>query len=687
MGKLSRLFAPKSIALYGGGWSANVLEQLKKAGYDGDIWPVHPKKTKLMGLPCFPNTASLPGVPDAAFLGVNRNLSVSIIKELSGRGAGGAVCFASGFAESQTSNQTSKLQDALVAAAGPMPFLGPNCYGFLNYLENVPLWPDQHGGQVVESGIGIIAQSSNVSINLTMQKRGLDIAQLFTIGNQAVIGIADLGHHMLADPRIKAIGLYLEGFGDIRALEKFAKAARDKNIPVVILKTGKTEQSRAAAISHTASLSGSDKTASALIQRLGFYEVETLAEFLECLKFLQVAGPLNGKKVASVSCSGGEASLMSDLSRTTSLFYPAFSKKGLKTLGDLLGDKVDLANPLDYHTYIWGDVPLMTDVFAGVMSESHDLSLFVLDIPRADQCDPSGHDCAIEAIIAARARTGAQAAIIGSLPENLEEDVIARFIAGGVVPLLDMQVALRVVDILSTPPVPNDKPVSMSLYSDDQRQTLTEFDTKQHLKKFGLAVPNGELISACKPPQNLSFPLAAKAAHLAHKTEAGGVILGVQNQDELKHALTQLSALSDIILIEEMMRGDFVELIVGAVIDETGLWTLTLGAGGILTEILQDSAALTLPTRKTDIKRALMSLKTYKLLQGYRGKLGADMKALVDYIFRLAEFVETHKDSLIELDINPLAAGPTKVMALDALIIEKLSIERSDHKDDGDKYG
>jgi len=150
---LSRLINPKSIALYGGGWSSNVLEQLRKSGFDGDIWPVHPKKTELMGLPCFRDTADLPSIPDAVFLGVNRNLSVSIVKELSDIGAGGAICFASGFAE----RDTAKLQDALVAAAGDMPILGPNCYGLLNYLDNITLWPDQHGGDWISRSFSPLA--------------------------------------------------------------------------------------------------------------------------------------------------------------------------------------------------------------------------------------------------------------------------------------------------------------------------------------------------------------------------------------------------------------------------------------------------------------------------------------------------------------------------------------------------
>ncbi len=673
MNRLSRLLNPGSIALYGGSWSVNVLEQLRKSGFDGDIWPVHPKKSELGGRACYPDTASLPGVPDAAFLGVNRELSVSIIKELSDKGAGGAICFASGFAESNTAD----LQDALVKAAGDMPFLGPNCYGFLNYLDNVTLWPDQHGGQQVDAGVGIIAQSSNIAINLTMQKRGLDIGQLFTIGNQAAIGIADLGRFMLADERVKAIGLYLEGFGDIRDLESFAVQARSQNIPVVILKTGKTEQSRSAAISHTASLSGSDKVASAFIKRLGFYEVETLAEFLECLKFLQILGPLPGNRVASVSCSGGEASLMSDLSRHTSLSYPQLSPNGRRKLNALLGDKVDLANPLDYHTYIWGDVTVMTDVFSAVMNEDLDLSLFVLDIPRADQCDPAGHDCAIEAIIKAKARTGAKAAVIGSLPENLEENVIERFIKGGVVPLLDMQVALRVVDILSSSKPDDTRPVLMTdgetsaTLASSTTHALSEYAAKQKLRAFGIEVPKGRLISGQDLPDDLSFPIAAKVSGLAHKSETGGVILGIENREELESALKTLGELSDAFLIEEMIGGPFVELIVGALIDPTGIWTLTIGAGGVLTELLEDSATLTLPTTVPDIETALSSLKLHKLLAGYRGKPAAHMDGLTSAILKITQFIEENKNTLIELDINPLAASEAGAVALDALIIEK----------------
>jgi len=254
---------------------------------------------------------------------------------------------------------------------------------------------------------------------------------------------------------------------------------------------------------------------------------------------------------------------MSDLSRMTRLNFPEFSENGHRSLSIFLGDKVDIANPLDYHTYIWGDVPVMTDVFSAVMNEALDLSLFVLDIPRADQCDPSGHDCAIEAIIAAKAITGAKAAVIGSLSENLEEDVIGRFIKGGIIPLLDMQVALRVVDILSSPKPREINPIIMTEISGASTQTLSEYDAKQKLSKFGIVVPQGELVTAGSLPKTLTYPIAAKVSGLAHKSETGGVILGIKNEAQAISAIQKLTKLSENVLLEDMITEPFIELIIG----------------------------------------------------------------------------------------------------------------------------
>jgi len=172
MRNLDRLLRPKSVAVIGGGaWCANVLTQLQKISFAGDIWPVHPSRSEMAGLDTYATLAALPDAPDAVFIGVNRNLTPQIVAELAGMGAGGAVCFAAGFQEAIAEDASgADLQKALLDAAGDMPIVGPNCYGFINALDGAALWPDQHGCLRVDTGVAIITQSSNIAINLTMQK-------------------------------------------------------------------------------------------------------------------------------------------------------------------------------------------------------------------------------------------------------------------------------------------------------------------------------------------------------------------------------------------------------------------------------------------------------------------------------------------------------------------------------------
>ena len=165
-------------------------------GFGGDIWPVHPTRDEVHGRRCFRSVAELPEAPDAAFIGVNRNLTIDIVRALAARGAGGAICYASGFREAEDG---AALEDALIEAAGDMPILGPNCYGVINYLDGALLWPDQHGGARVESGVAIVTQSSNIAINMTMQRRGLPIAYVATAGNQAQTGLSEIAHALLED--------------------------------------------------------------------------------------------------------------------------------------------------------------------------------------------------------------------------------------------------------------------------------------------------------------------------------------------------------------------------------------------------------------------------------------------------------------------------------------------------------
>ena len=673
---LSRLLRPKSIALFGGGWAVNVVAQLKKSGFDGDIWPVNPKRADILGVPCLASIDDLPFAPDASFIGVNRDATIEVVERLSAMGAGGATCFASGFLESESETAGgADLQARLVQAAGDMPILGPNCYGLLNYLDNVTLWPDQHGALPVDSGVAIVAQSSNIAINMTMQARGLPIAYVVAAGNQAQIGASDVASALLDDDRVSAIGLYLEGFGDIRALEAFAAKARARGKPVVAIKIGRSDKARAATMTHTASLAGSAAAGSALLKRLGIIEVETIAVFLETLKLLHAIGSLPGASVCSVSCSGGEASLMADLSNATDLELVDFAPSQRAALKAELGPIVTIANPLDYHTFIWGDVPRMTRVFSTVMAESFDLTVFILDMPRADRCDTSGYQCAVDAIIAARAQTGARVAVLASLPENMSDAFTRSFMEGGVAVLHGMSEGIAAIGaaISAGRLQPLDPaPLLLATGMTGTPLLLSEAASKQALSAFGLPAPRSILVPSIEElieeSAALIFPVVLKGAGVAHKSEAGLVALNIADEPSLSAAARQMLPVTTEFLVEEMAVGGIAEVLVGITRDPTGTFLLTLGAGGVLTEIMGDTASLLLPASPTEIVLALKGLRIGRLLEGYRGKPAADIDALVGAILAVCRYAESHADRLAELEVNPLIARTGDAVAVDALI-------------------
>ena len=341
MSVLRRLLSPQNVVVIGGGvWGRSVIEQCQKLGFEGKIFAVHATAETLAGVPTYRSVSDLPNAPDAAFIGVNRIATIEQVRTLSAKGAGGAVCFASGFLETKDEDADgAALQSALIEAAGVMPIIGPNCYGFVNYLDRFCLWPDQHGGRAVDTGVAIVTQSSNIMINLSMQQRGLPIAYALTAGNQAQTSLEALGRAVLDDPRVTALGLYIEGIGDLKDFENLARHASTLNKSIVALKVGWSEQAQQATISHTASLAGSATSADALLARLGVARVNSLAEMVEALKILHQVGPLAGKRLVSASCSGGEASLMADTAhrQQNGIVFPALNQTQRDGLRSVLG--------------------------------------------------------------------------------------------------------------------------------------------------------------------------------------------------------------------------------------------------------------------------------------------------------------------------------------------------------------
>ncbi|WP_291732942.1 acetate--CoA ligase family protein [Leisingera sp. F5] len=674
MQSLNRLFRPKTIAVIGGGaWCRLVIEQCQKMGFEGTIWPVHPKAEEVAGLPAFKDVDSLPETPDAAFIGVNRFITIEVVRALSARGAGGAVCFASGFLEAAAEDaEGADLQALLLEAAGDMPFLGPNCYGFINYLDGALLWPDQHGGARAEKGVALVTQSSNIAINLTMQKRGLPVAYVVTAGNQAQSGIAAIGQALLEDDRVTALGLHIEGFGDLRAFEALAARARELGKPVIALKVGKSAEAQAATVSHTASLAGGDAGAGALLSRLGIPRLDDLPSFLETLKLLHAAGRLPSNRIATISCSGGEASLAADTGHGRDVEFPPLNGRQKSDLREALGPMVALANPLDYHTYIWRDTEAMTKAFSAMMDPQLAMTMLIADFPRGDRCEASDWECAIQAAIGAHQTTGANVGLVATLPELLPEDVAARLMAAGVVPFCGLSEAIAACEAASMP-LP-DVPQPLLLPTPAVEPDLVpEAEAKFQLSGYGLRVPRSKRAASATNARavavDVGFPVVLKGEGVAHKTEAGAVALNLNSGQEVSDAAFNMPASH--FLVEEMVTGAVAELLIGVVKDPAHGFVMTLAAGGTLTELMQDSASFLLPTSDAEIETALKSLRIAKLLDGYRGAPAADRDAILRAIGAVEAYVIENAVGLEEIEINPLLCTPSDAVAADALMRRK----------------
>lgn len=677
--RLERLLRPKSIAAIGGLQASRVVEQCQLMGFAGEIWPVHPNKSEVHGLPAYRSVADLPGSPDAAFIGVNRNLTIDVVKQLRARDCGGGVCFAAGFVEADATG--ADLQAELTAAAGQMPLLGPNCYGFINYADGALLWPDQQGGKRLDNGntgVAIIAQSSNIAINFTMQKRGLPLAYVFTVGNQALVGISELALNLLDDPRVTTLGIYIEGFDSVTAFEQLATKARQLNKPVLVYKVGKSEQAQVAALSHTASLAGSHAISSAFLERNGFGQVDSIPAFLETLKLLHHYGPLDGYRISSMSCSGGEASIIADAAEKRRVYFPELETTQKKSLQQVLGPLVNVANPLDYHTYSWGKREVMQATYTAMTAIGFDMNYLILDFPHPVRCDDWEWHIAVDAFEAALSASQARGAFVVGMAENIPEDYTDNYSERGIVSFYGIDEALQATEIAADigiawkrdPPAP----VIALPAGSGQRVILDEAAAKQVMQQAGVPIPEGGCIDSVEAAQQLAaklgYPLVLKALGITHKTEHNAVCLNLNSAQQVALAATELLKLSDRLYLETMQASQ-VELIVGVTRDPQFGLVLTIGSGGILVELLKDSKTLLMPATRAEIEAALAGLKSAPLLAGYRGRPRADTRAAVSAILAIQAYAISQASSMIELDINPLLVGAegAGVFAADALIV------------------
>ena len=679
---ISRLLAPRTIALVGSTWADAVANASRAIGYTGEIWRVHPKRPSTSDTTYYRSIDELPGAPDATFVAAPNSEVPGIATALARRGAGGFVCFAAGFSETAT-DAGRRLTEELVVGAGELPFFGPNCYGLINFFDGVALWPDQVVGRRRETGIALICQSGTIALNVLFNQRSLPIGYVLTVGNQTRLTVEDMIAWLVEDERVTAFGLYVEGIEDAGRFAQAVEKARTAGKPVAIVKAGRTEAAARTARSHTGALAGADVVFDAFCRQAGVARCESLATLCETLKLFHTGGPLSGRRVMVLGASGGDMAMTADAARDLGLEFSAIPDESVGRLREILTDKVHIANPFDFHTHIWFDRPALRAMFSVVQRAGFDAVGFMIDCPRADQADPASYVAAIEEFIAAFPGAPTRAAVISSMPESLSEATREMCLDAGVVPLQGQRQALEALDLAASvgeawaggAQVQLRVPQGAAQKRASVARSLAEHEGKSALAAFGVQVPRSRIVSphdAANAAAEIGFPVVIKvaSAELEHKSDIGGVVVNITSAQDAKTAAQRLARLADTLLVEEMITDGVAEILIGVSVDPQFGQVLVIGAGGVLTELLRDTVSLLPPFTPGAIEAALERLAIFELLSGYRGKPRADIAAVVETALACARYAEANLNNLLELDINPVIVRPTGrgAVAVDALI-------------------
>ena len=690
LNNINRLFNPKNIAVFGGNDAEIVISQCKKMGFTGEIWPVNPKRESINGIKCFSSVSDLPKGPDASFIAVPRSAAIEVVKELNKMKSGGGVCYTAGFRE--VGKEGVELEKLLLENVGDFALIGPNCYGMINYVNKIALWPFDHGGEFPGFGAAIITQSGMLSNDLSTSRRSMPFAYMVSAGNQSVLSIEDYVDFFSQKEEVKAIGLHIEGLQDIEKFQKGCLKALERNVPIVAIKTGSSEIGNNLVSSHTGSLSGGDEIYNSLFEHLGIVRVSNPHEFLETLKFLCISGSVAGKKVAAFTCSGGGATMLADYAEKIDLKFNQPSNKVSKVLEKILPLTATVSNPLDYTTPIWGQPEKTGPVFNTFFHDNYDAAILVQDYlpPNINELNKFYlYDA--KAFIKEAKLKNLPTIICSTVPENNDPDISNFFVSQGVTPMQGLEEALNAInrsykfyqrhqDFLL-----GKVKVKKSIKSLGTKSSmLNEMESKSILNKIGLAIPNflNEENYTKHYQQteefSLKFPVCLKmlSREVQHKTDIGAIDLNIKNYQELLTSFEKIKKqveqskenFSNNFLVEEMQPEPLGELLVGIFYDLQFGYVMTLASGGVLANLIEDSVTILLPASIHELDKSLGKLKINKLFQGYRGKKEINRKLLLGNLKKLTDFALDKSNNVQQIEINPLFVFPEKNIAVDGII-------------------
>jgi acyl-CoA synthetase (NDP forming) len=676
---ISRLLQPRSVAVIGasadaGKTAGRPVSYLVKHGFAGDIYPVNPKVDRIGDLACYPDIASLPGVPDVGIVLLGAERAHLAVRDLAARGCAAAIVLASGYTE--TGEDGARRQKQLIEAAGSMRILGPNTIGLVNLTDNIVL--SATGALEMEhfpvGGIGVVSQSGGILGALLSRAaaRGIGLSKLISTSNEVDLELADFIDHLADDEATKVIALYVETVRDPAKFRNACLKAARNGKPVVAFKIGRSEAGAKAAVSHTGALAGADRMYDALFQQVGVIRAQTFGELLDIPAALATGRKLQGKRVAILTSTGGAGTLVSDDLGLAGFDTPAPDAATAEALRALqTGDHAVLdRNPID--VTLAGLQPALLRGAINVLLKSDSYDALTIIVGSSSLAMPellagAIQDCLPNSDKPVIAYVSPHAPEVGAL---LTQRGVPAFAAAE-----SCTAALRAMFQVAhlQPQVEASAPAAPVAVDDLPSGSLDEYQAKQLFTRFGVPCAGERIVATPAEAEAAARELGGRvvlkilSAEITHKSDVGGVAVGL-TAETVGARLTAMAAeveskagvLPKRFLVQEMVGGG-TELILGMHRDALGT-AILLGMGGVTAELFKDTTMRLLPPAgglsRADALAMAQALKSWPLLDGFRGRPKADVEALVTAIVAFSQMTAQLGERLVEAEINPVFVLP-----------------------------
>ncbi len=696
--ELLKLLDPASIAVIGastraGSFGERVLHNL--GHYGGRFYPVNARYQTIGDLKCYPNVRDLPEVVDCAVITAAREAVEEIVLDCVKAGVGGAIIFASGYSETGKDERIAQQERlAEIARESGIRIVGPNCIGVVNatldsritFMDITPIpRPNSHA-------VGIISQSGALGMALAQGVvRGLSVSHVLTSGNSCDVDMADYVNYLVEDQTCASIACVFEGMSTPQRLLLAAENAWRADKPLVIYKMATGEQGAQAAMSHTGSLAGSHETYRAAFRKVGAVVVDDFESLMETAAFFAKAPPPEAAGAAVVAASGGAAIMAADRAEQYGVPMPQPSDSVRIILESRIPEFGSSRNPCDVTAQILSD-PEALGICAGALLSDSQYGVLVAPMTYGYAASAKRPETYNELA----KQHGKMACVVwqtewqdgpGVVDANQCERVaLFRSMPACFAALSAWQwradkraAGAQIVAATASAIVTKAK----QLIGAASGATVTEREAKEILALYGVPVVGERLTQtadeAVAAASALGYPVVMKveSPDLPHKTEAGVIRLNLRSEADVRTAYAAVMANAakvspppriNGVLVQPMVT-EGVELVIGARNDALFGPLIVVGLGGVLVEVLKDSALSPAPVTALEARGMLQRLKGFKLLEGFRGMAAVDVGKLAEIVATVSRFAADHADLVAELDINPLICAGDRIVAVDALIV------------------